>query len=79
MYKWAKGFVFLVWYYIDRGDQENESGFLCKKRFFVEKIVSIQSDHGAVYLDINSLLIPSSLVLIFPKQKVCNSVTSVAS
>ena len=52
-----KGFVFLVWYYIDRGDQENESAFLCKKRFFVEKIVSIQSDHGAVYLDINSLLI----------------------
>ena len=28
-----KGFVFLVWYYIDRGDQENESAFLCKKRF----------------------------------------------
>ena len=53
----AKGFVFLVWYNVDRGDQENESGFLCKKRFFVEKIVSIQSDHGAVYLDINSLLI----------------------
>ena len=50
----VKGFV---WYYIDRGDQENESVFLCKKRFFVEKIVSIQSDHGAVYLDINSLLI----------------------
>ena len=47
--------MFLVWYYIDRGDQENESVFLCKKRFFVEKIVSIQSDHGAVYLDINSL------------------------
>ena len=53
----AKGFVFLLWYYIDRGDQENESGFLCEKRFFVEKIVSIQSDHRAVYLDINSLLI----------------------
>ena len=54
---YSKVYVFLVWYYIDRGDQENESVFLCKKRFFVEKIVSIQSDHGAVYLDINSLLI----------------------
>ena len=46
-----------MWYYVDRGDHENESGFLCKNRFFVEKIVSFQSDHGAVYLDINSLLI----------------------
>ena len=53
----AKGFVFLVWYYKDRGDKENESGFLCKKRFFVEKTVSVQSDLGAVYLDTNSLLI----------------------
>ena len=29
----------LVWYSIDREDQENESGFLCKKHFFVEKTV----------------------------------------
>ena len=27
----------LVWYSIDREDQENESVFLCKKHFFVEK------------------------------------------
>ena len=54
---YSKVYVFLVWYYIDRGDQENESVFLNKKRFFVEKIVSIQSDHRAVYLDINSLSI----------------------
>ena len=53
----SKVYVFLVWYYIDRADQENESSFLCKKRFFVEKIVSIQSDHGVVYLNINSLLV----------------------
>ena len=48
---------FLVWYSIDREDQESESGFLCKKHFFVEKTVLIQSAHGAVYLDTNSLLV----------------------
>ena len=39
--------------------------FCVKKRFFVEKIVSIQSDHGAVYLDINSLLIADVKLSIF--------------
>ena len=39
----AKGHSFLVWYFIDREDQESESGFLCKKYFFVEKTVLIQS------------------------------------
>ena len=31
----TKGHSFLVWYFIDREDQESESGFLCKKHFFV--------------------------------------------
>jgi hypothetical protein len=53
----AKGHSFLVWYSIDREDQESESGFLCKKHFFVEKTVLIQSALGAVYLDTNSLLV----------------------
>ena len=53
----TKGHSFLVWYSIDREDQESESGFLCKKHFFVEKTVLIQSAHGAVYLDTNSLLV----------------------
>ena len=37
--KWPKVCKSLVWYSIDREDQENESGFLCKKHFFVEKTV----------------------------------------
>ena len=49
----TKGHSFLVWYSIDREDQETESVFLCKKHFFVEKTVLIQS----VYLDTNSLLV----------------------
>ena len=53
----TKGHSFLVWYSIDREDQETESVFLCKKHFFVEKTVSIQSALGAVYLDTNSLLV----------------------
>ena len=53
----TKGHSFLVWYSIDREDQETESGFLCKKHFFVEKTVLIQSALGAVYLDTNSLLV----------------------
>ena len=53
----SKGHSFLVWYSIYREDQESESGFLCKKHFFVEKTVLIQSALRAVYLDTNSLLV----------------------
>ena len=53
----TKGHSFLVWYSIDREDQESESGFLCKKHFFVEKTVLIQLALEAVYLNTNSLLI----------------------
>ena len=53
----TKGHSFLVWYSIDREDQESESSFVCKKHFFVEKTVLIQSALGAVYRDTNSLLV----------------------
>ena len=46
----TKGHSFLVWYSIDREDQESESGFLCKKHFFVEKTVLIQSALGNTFL-----------------------------